>query len=152
MERTLVIIKPDAVQRGIIGAVISRLETRGLRIVGLKMQQMGQDLARRHYAIHEGKKFFEPLISFITSGPVVLMVLEGPGAIETVRNAMGATNPLQAAAGTIRADFGLEIERNLIHGSDGPETAATEIALFFRSDELLSYERAIDKWILAPPK
>ena len=149
MERTLVIIKPDAVQRQLIGAVISRLENRGLKIVGMKMLQMGQDLARRHYAIHEGKKFFDSLIRFITSGPVVLMVIEGPRAIETVRNTMGATNPLQATAGTIRADFGLEIEHNLIHGSDGPETAAAEIALFFRADELIDYVREIDRWILS---
>lgn len=150
MERTLVIIKPDAVQRGLIGAVISRLETRGLKIVGMKMLQMGHELARRHYAIHEGKKFFDPLIRFITSGPVILMVIEGPRAIEAVRSTMGATNPLQAAPGTIRADFALEIERNLIHGSDGPETASTEIALFFREEELVDYTRAVDGWILAP--
>jgi len=149
MERTLVIIKPDAVQRGLIGAITSRLEQRGLKIVGMKMLRMGQELARRHYAIHEGKKFFEPLIRFITSGPVVLMVIEGPRAIEMVRSTMGATNPLQAAPGTIRADFGLEIDRNLIHGSDGPETAATEIALFFEEDELVDYTRAIDSWVLS---
>jgi len=149
MERTLVIIKPDAVQRGLIGAVISRLEKRGLKIVGMKMLHMGQELARRHYATHEGKKFFDSLIRFITSGPVVLMVIEGPRAIEMVRNTMGATNPLQAAPGTIRADFGLEIDRNLVHGSDGPETAATEIALFFKENELVDYTRAIDGWILS---
>ena len=146
MERTLVIIKPDGVQRGLIGPIIGRLEGRGLRIIGMKMMRMSEELARRHYAIHEGKSFFPRLIQYITYGPVVLMCIEGPRAIEAVRNTMGATNPLQAAAGTIRADFALDIEYNLVHGSDGPETARREIALFFEERELMDYERAGDRW------
>ncbi|MBC7224245.1 MAG: nucleoside-diphosphate kinase [Anaerolineae bacterium] len=147
MERTLVIIKPDAVERGLIGPIITRLEQRGLRIAAMKMMRISESLARRHYAVHEGKPFFEPLIRYITAAPVVVMVVEGRNAIELVRRTMGATNPLEAAPGTIRADFGVEIGRNLVHGSDGPETARTEIALFFREDEILSYERAVDAWI-----
>ena len=123
MERTLVIIKPDAVQRGLIGPNLSRLERRGLRIVGMKLMHIDDALARRHYAIHEGKSFYEPLIQYITSSPVVVMVLEAKDAINTVRRTMGATNPSEATPGTIRADFGLEVGRNLVHGSDGPETA-----------------------------
>ena len=147
MERTLVIIKPDGVQRGLIGPIISRLEARGLKIVALKLMQVDRDLAHRHYAIHDGKPFFQGLISYITSAPVVVMVLEGTKAIEIVRHTLGATNPQAAAPGTIRADYGLEIGRNLVHGSDGPETAATEIALFFREEEILSYERDVERWI-----
>ena len=147
MERTLVIIKPDAVQRGLIGEIINRFERRGLRIAGMKLMHIDEALARRHYAIHEGKPFFEPLIQYITSSPVVVMVLEGNDAIEVVRHTMGATNPTEAAPGTIRADFGLEIGRNLVHGSDGSETAAFEVPLFFSESEVLSYERDTDRWI-----
>jgi nucleoside-diphosphate kinase len=147
LEHTLVIIKPDAVQRGLIGEIIARFERRGLRIAAMKMMQVDEPLARRHYAIHEGKPFFDPLIRYITSSPVVVLVLEGNDVIETVRRTMGATNPSEAAPGTIRADFGLEIGRNLVHGSDGPETAAFEVPLFFAEDELLSYERDTDRWI-----
>ncbi|MCD6520516.1 MAG: nucleoside-diphosphate kinase [Anaerolineae bacterium] len=147
MERTLVIIKPDAVQRGLVGEIISRLENRGLKIVGMKLIQIDEALARRHYSVHEGKPFFEGLIRYITSAPVVVMVLEGKKAIEVVRRTMGATNPVEAAPGTIRADFALEIGRNLVHGSDGPETAQREIALFFREEELVSWQRDTDKWI-----
>lgn len=147
MERTLVIVKPDGVQRGLIGTIISRLEQRGLKIVGLKMIQISPELAQKHYAIHIGKPFFEGLIEYITSSPVVVMVVEGNKAIEIVRYTMGATNPVAAAPGTIRADFALEIGRNLVHGSDGPETAKTEIALFFQPEELLDYSRDTDKWI-----
>jgi nucleoside-diphosphate kinase len=147
VERTLVIIKPDAVQRGLIGQIIQRLEQRGLRIVAMKLMQIDRDLARRHYAVHEGKPFYAGLIDYITSAPVVVMVLEGRDAIEIVRRTMGSTNPAQAAPGTIRADFGLEVGRNLVHGSDGPDTAAFEIGLFFTADEILSYNRAIDPWI-----
>lgn len=147
MERTLFIVKPDGVQRGLIGPIITRLEQRGLRIVGLKMIQITTELARKHYAIHEGKPFFEGLVRYITSAPVVVMVVEGKKAIEVVRATMGATNPVAAAPGTIRADFALEIGRNLVHGSDGPETAKTEIALFFKPGELLEYSRDTDKWI-----
>jgi nucleoside-diphosphate kinase len=147
MERTLVIIKPDGVQRGLVGEIIRRLERRGLRIVGLKMIQVDQELARTHYAIHEDKPFFEGLISYITSGPVVVMALEGTDAIDVTRSTMGATNPSEAAPGTIRADFGMEIGRNLVHGSDGAETAQAELDLWFDDAELLSYERDIDRWL-----
>ncbi|MBC8264076.1 MAG: nucleoside-diphosphate kinase [Anaerolineales bacterium] len=147
MERTLVIVKPDGVQRGLAGAIISRFERRGLRIAALKLMQMSLELAQRHYAVHKGKPFYEPLLQYITSGPVVVMVLEGRGVIETARRTMGATNPAQAAPGTIRADFALETGRNLVHGSDSPETAAFEIQLFFGDDELLSYTRDTDRWI-----
>jgi len=147
LERTLVIIKPDAVERGLIGAIINRLEQRGLRLAAMKMMHISDSLARRHYVIHEGKPFFEPLIQYITAAPVVVMVVEGRKAIELVRRTMGATNPLEATPGTIRADFSVEIGRNLVHGSDGPETARTEIALFFDESEILSYERAVDAWV-----
>jgi nucleoside-diphosphate kinase len=147
MERTLLIIKPDAVQRGLIGPILTRLERRGLRFAAVKLMQITPELAARHYAIHQGKPFYEPLIEFITSGPVVVAVIEGNDAINIMRNTMGATNPAQAAPGTIRGDFGLEIGRNLVHGSDGPDTAAYEIPLFFAEDEILSYERAVDRWI-----
>lgn len=147
MERTLVIIKPDGVQRGLIGPILTRLERRGLRFAAMKLMQITPELAARHYAIHEGKPFYEPLIVFITSGPVVVAVVEGNDAIDIVRKTMGATNPAEAEPGTIRADFGLEIGRNLVHGSDGPDTAAIEVPLFFSEDEILSYQRAVDGWI-----
>ena len=147
MERTLVLIKPDAVQRGLVGEIIARLERRGLKIVGLKLVDVSQTLAREHYAVHEGKSFYEPLISYITSSPVVAMVVEGPDAIEITRRTMGATAPAEATPGTIRADFGLEIGRNLVHGSDGPETAKQEIALWFSEEELVGWERETDQWV-----
>ncbi|MDY6878266.1 MAG: nucleoside-diphosphate kinase [Chloroflexota bacterium] len=147
MEHTLVIIKPDAVQRGLIGEIITRFERRGLRIAALKLVHINEPLAKRHYAVHEGKPFYEPLIRYITSSPVVVMVLEGNDAIEIARRTMGATKPAEAAPGTIRADFGLEVGRNLVHGSDGPETAAFEVPLFFTEEEILSYERDTDRWI-----
>ena len=147
MERTLIIIKPDAVQRGLIGEIVARFERRGLRIAAMKLIQIDKALAERHYAIHKGKPFYEPLIQYITSSPVVVMALEGNDAIEIARRTMGATNPSEAAPGTIRADFGLEVGRNLVHGSDGVETAAIEVNLFFDRDELLSYERDTDPWI-----
>lgn len=148
MERTLIIVKPDGVQRGLIGTVIERFERRGLKIVGLKMIQVSRDLAERHYAEHRGKPFFEGLVGFITSSPVVVGVLEGPSAIDVVRATVGATNPATSAPGTIRADFGLTIGRNLIHASDGPEAAQREVSLFFSSDELVSYERSIEGWLI----
>ncbi len=147
MEHTLIIIKPDAVQRGLIGEIITRFERRGLRITALKLIHINESLARRHYAVHEGKSFYEPLIRYITSSPVVVMVLEGNDAIEIARRTMGATKPSEATPGTIRADFSLEVGRNLVHGSDGPETAAFEVPLFFTEDEILSYERDTDRWI-----
>lgn len=147
MERTLIIIKPDAVQRGLIGPIITRLETRGLKIVGMKFMQIDKALAERHYAVHKGKGFYDGLIQYITSAPVVVMVVEGRQAIEIVRRTMGATKPAEATPGTIRADFGLEVGRNLVHGSDGPDTAAVEIALFFEEAELVSWKRENDRWI-----
>src|SRR5581483_5925375 len=131
MERTLILIKPDAMQRGLAGEIIHRLERRGLRIVGLKLMQVPAELARRHYAEHEGKGFYEGLISYITSSPIIAAVFEGTNAIEAARQTMGKTNPVQAAPGTIRGDLGIETGRNLVHGSDGPESATREIDLFF---------------------
>jgi len=147
MERTLIILKPDAVQRGLIGPIITRLEQRGLRFAAMKLMQISPELAARHYAIHKGKPFYEGLVQFITSGPVVAAVIEGKDAIDIVRRTLGATSPANAEPGTIRADFGLEIGRNLVHGSDGADTAAYEIPLFFTEDEILTYERAADRWI-----
>jgi len=147
MERTLIILKPDAVQRGLIGPIITRLEQRGLRFAAMKLMQITPELAARHYAIHKGKPFYEGLVQFITSGPVVAAVIEGKDAINIVRKTLGATSPANAEPGTIRADFGLEIGRNLVHGSDGADTAAYEIPLFFSEDEILTYERAVDHWI-----
>ena len=147
MERTLIIVKPDAVQRGLIGKIITRFERRGLRIAAMKMIWIGEPLAREHYAIHQGKPFYEGLISYITSGPAVLMVLEGNQAIEIARLTIGATAPAKAAPGTIRADFALEIRRNLVHGSDGQETAGREVALFFSEGEILYWKREIDRWV-----
>lgn len=147
MERTLVILKPDAIQRGLIGEIILRFERRGLRIAGMKLLQVSDALARRHYAVHEGRPFFDGLIRFITSGPVVVMALEGKDAIAVTRSTVGATAPGKAAPGTIRADFGMDIGFNLVHASDGAETAAQELALWFAEDELVSYSRVIDAWI-----
>ena len=148
MERTLIIVKPDGVQRGLIGEVVNRFERRGLKIVGLKMMQVSRELAERHYGEHAGKSFFEGLVSFITSSPVVVGVLEGPNAIEITRATVGKTKPVEAAPGTIRADFGLTVGRNLVHASDGPDAARREIELFFQSDELVSYDRAVDRWLI----
>ncbi len=148
MERTLVILKPDAVQRGLIGQITARLEQRGLKLAGMKFIQIDNDLAAQHYAIHKGKPFYEGLIKYITSSPVVVQVWEGKRVIETVRRTCGATNPIDADLGTIRADFGVEIGRNLIHASDGAETAAYEIPLYFQDAELVSWSRATDQWIV----
>lgn len=148
MERTLVIVKPDGVQRGLIGEVIQRLERRGLKLIGMKFMQITPELAGRHYAVHKGKPFYEKLVEYITSAPVVVMVWEGKNAIEVVRKTMGSTNPANAELGTLRADFAIEIGRNLVHGSDGPDTAAFEIGLFFREDELIAWTRDVDRWII----
>lgn len=148
MERTLVLIKPDAVQRGLVGEILSRLERRGLKLVALRLRQLDQALAREHYAEHEGKPFLEGLVRFITSGPLVAAVLEGPNAVAVVRSVMGPTDPQQAPPGTIRGDYGLFIQNNLIHGSDSPESARREIALFFGEREIVSWERDIDRWVL----
>lgn len=147
MERTLVIIKPDGVQRGLVGDIIQRLERRGLRLVGMKFMQISKELAGKHYEVHKERPFYQGLIDYITSAPTVVMVWEGTSAIEVVRNTMGATNPSQAMPGTIRGDFGLEIGRNLIHGSDGPDTAKFEVELFFDKDELVEWKRDTDQWI-----
>ena len=147
MERTLIIIKPDGVQRALVGDVIKRFEQRGLRLAGLKLIQIPRALAEEHYAEHKGKGFYEGTVTFMTSAPVVVMVLVGPDAVAASRATMGATNPLNAAPGTIRADFGLNISRNLVHGSDKPETAEREIKLYFQPGELLSYARAGDGWL-----
>jgi nucleoside-diphosphate kinase len=147
VEPTLIIVKPDAVQRGLIGQIVQRFEQRGLRIAAMKLMQITTQLAEQHYAIHKGKPFYPSLIDYITSGPVAVMVLEANDAIEIARRTMGATRPAEAAPGTIRADFGLEVGRNLVHGSDGPDTAAFEIDLFFDEDEILSYNRDTDRWI-----
>ncbi len=146
-ERTLVLIKPDGVQRGLVGEILARLERKGLKIVGLKMVWMDRRLAERHYEIHRGKDFFEKLVNYITSGPLVAAVFEGPQAVEVVRNLVGATDPAKALPGTIRGDFGLSIGRNLIHASDSPEAASREIELFFSPNELFSYRRDIEGWI-----
>jgi nucleoside-diphosphate kinase len=148
VERTLIIIKPDGVERLLIGPIITRIEQRGLKIVALKMMQVSNELARKHYAVHEGKPFFEPLIHYITSAPVVVMALEGPQAIQVARNTIGATRPAEAATGSIRGDLGLMVGRNLVHGSDSPDNAAAEIALWFEAAEVIDYERAVDRWIL----
>lgn len=147
MERTLVIVKPDGVQRGLIGDVLQRFETRGLKLVGLKLMSVSEELARRHYGIHKGKPFFEGLIRYITSAPVVVVVFEGKDAVAAVRSTVGATNPVQAAPGTIRGDLAMEIGRNLVHASDSVETAKSEVALFFREEELVSWSRDTDRWI-----
>ncbi len=147
MERTLVLIKPDAMQRGLASEILGRLERRGLRIVGLKLLQVDRDLAERHYGEHIGKPFFEGLASYITSFPIIAACFEGTGAVEAVRATMGRTNPREAAPGTIRGDFGLEIGRNLVHGSDSPESAQRELDLFFKPDELLDVSRDIDRWV-----
>lgn len=146
-ERTLVLVKPDGIQRGLAGEIISRLESRGLRIVGLRMLRVDEALAKRHYAEHEGKPFFGGLIDYITSSPIIAAVLEGTRAIEVVRKTMGVTNPAEAEPGTIRGDLGVELGRNLIHGSDGPDSAAREIALFFDESQTFEYERDVDRWI-----
>jgi nucleoside-diphosphate kinase len=147
MERTLVLIKPDAMQRGLAGEIIARLERRGLRIVAMRMLHMDEALARRHYAEHEGKPFLEGLVRYITSCPIIAAVFEGTKAVAMVRQSMGATDPAQAAPGTIRGDLGLSIGRNLIHGSDSLESAEREIGLFFDEGQLFSYQRSIDPWV-----
>ena len=147
MERTLILVKPDGVQRGLIGQIVGRFEARGLKLIGMKFIQMSDELAARHYAVHEGKPFYDGLVSYIVSGPVVAMAWEGNGAIAAARSTMGATNPVAAAPGTIRGDFGIEIGRNLVHGSDSPENGAKEVSLFFNGEELVSWNRDSDSWI-----
>jgi nucleoside-diphosphate kinase len=150
VQQTLVLVKPDGVQRSLIGEIISRLERRGLRLIGMKFMAMPRDLAERHYAVHKGKDFYDSLIAYITSGPVVAMVWDGHDAIESVRNLMGKTRPSDSPPGTIRGDFGMDVGRNLIHGSDSLDTAQKEIPLFFDKDELVKWDRATDPWIFEP--
>ena len=147
METTLVLLKPDAVQRGLAGEIISRLEKTGLKITGMKLMQVSRELANEHYGEHVGKPFFDGLVSFITSGPIVAMALEGNGAVAIVRKTMGATNPADSPPGTVRGDYGIDIGRNLVHGSDSAESAKREVALFFDDAELIDYSRATDPWI-----
>ena len=147
MERTLIIIKPDAVQRGLCGEILRRFEQRGLRIAGLKFMQVSRDLATRHYAVHKGKPFYAGLIDYITASPVVVIALEGRDAVAAARVTIGATNPAEAAAGTIRGDLALEVGFNLVHGSDSVENGAVEVGNFFSADELLDWSRASDRWI-----
>lgn len=147
MERTLIIVKPEGVQRGIVGSVISRFEQRGLKFVALKLIQITPQLAEEHYGVHKGKPFYPGLVKHITSGPVVVGVLEGPKAIGVVRITMGATNAVEAIPGTIRGDYALEIGFNIIHGSDGPETATKEINLFFKPEELVNYTLVAEQWV-----
>jgi nucleoside-diphosphate kinase len=149
-ERTLVLIKPDGVQRLLAGRILARYEDRGLKLVALKLVQVSSDLAEKHYAVHREKPFFRGLVEFITSAPLVAAVLEGPNAIAVVRAMNGATRPHEAAPGSIRGDFALETAQNLVHASDSTENAATEIALWFEDRELLAYDREIDRWVLAP--
>lgn len=148
MERTLIIVKPDGVQRGLIGRVISRIEDKGLRIAGLKLMQVSKDLAETHYGEHKEKPFFADLVGFITSSPVVVGVVEGPNAVSITRSLTGATNPAEAAPGTVRGDFGLSIGMNIIHASDAVESGQREISLFFDDSEICDYTRDIESWII----
>lgn len=147
MERTLILVKPDGVQRGLIGEIIGRFERRGLKLIGMKFIQMSTVLAEEHYGVHRERPFYQSLVDYITSGPVVAMAWEGKGAIAAARSTMGATNPVAAAPGTIRGDLGMEIGRNLVHGSDSPENGEKEVSLFFRNEELVNWSRAADTWI-----
>lgn len=149
-ERTLVLIKPDGVQRLLAGRILGRYEERGLKLVGLKLVLVSRELAERHYAVHREKPFFGSLVEFIVSGPLVAAVLEGPNAIAVVRAMNGATRPHEAVPGTVRGDFALQTGQNLVHASDGAETATDEIALWFSADELLDYRREVDRWVMAP--
>jgi nucleoside-diphosphate kinase len=147
MERSLVLVKPDAVQRALAGQVISRLENKGLKIVAMKMLHMDTDLAQRHYAIHKGKAFFDELVAFITSSPLIAIVFQGENAVQIIRQMMGETDPAKAPGGTIRGDFGIDVGHNLVHGSDSPENASKEIDLFFSREEIFDYDRELDRWV-----
>jgi len=151
MQQTLVLLKPDCVQRRLVGAIVQRFEQKGLRLAGLKLVQADRPLAERHYAVHKGKPFYEPLLRFITAGPTVAVVLEGPEAVTVVRQLMGATKFTEALPGTIRGDYALSIQNNLIHGSDSPDNAAAEIKLWFRPEELVSYQPADGSWVGTAP-
>jgi nucleoside-diphosphate kinase len=147
LERTFLAVKPDGVQRALVGDIIRRLETKGFTLVGLKLMQVSRELAEQHYGVHRERPFFAGLVEFITSGPVVAMVWEGDGVIASARKLIGATNPLTAEVGTIRGDYGVSIGRNIIHGSDAPETAQQEISLWFKAEELVSWKPTITPWI-----
>ena len=147
MERSLVLVKPDGVQRALVGEVISRLERRGLRLVAAKFMQVSRELADTHYAIHKGKPFYEGLISYITSAPVMAMVWEGPNAVAAIRQTMGATRPTEAAPGSLRHDFALEVGRNLTHASDTVENGANEVNLWLRTEDLVTWNREVDRWV-----
>jgi nucleoside-diphosphate kinase len=147
VERSLVLVKPDAMQRGLASEVLGRLERRGLKIVAMRLLRMDEDMAKRHYAEHVGKPFFEGLVGFIASSPIIAAVFEGENAVALIRQTMGATDPAKAAPGTIRGDLGIDLGRNLVHGSDSPESAEREVSLFFGEGEILSYERSLDPWI-----
>ena len=147
-ERSLVLVKPDGVQRGLVGKILERLEQRGLKLIGLKLIRITDDLGRKHYAEHVDKPFFPGLLEYMTTSPVVAAVFEGPGAVAAIRNTMGETKPVESGAGTIRGDFALQVGRNLVHGSDSPESGLREVALFFSDDELLPWDRDTDRWIL----
>ena len=150
MERTLVLVKPDGLQRSLVGEIISRLERRGLKLVAMKLMRVDDALARRHYGEHAQRPFFPGLVEFITSAPVVAMVWEAENAVEVVRNTMGDTQPVNSPSGTIRGDLALDIGRNLVHGSDSTESAQREIGLFFNPEDILEYERSNDDWIKEP--
>ena len=148
MERTLLLVKPDGVQRGLAGEILSRLEKRGLRLIGLRMLWMDRPVAERLYSVHKGKPFYPGLVEYMTSGPIIAAAVEGPRAITVVRQAMGETDPTKASPGTIRGDFGLDLGRNIVHGSDSPESVAREMPIFFEDNALLEYPREIDRWIM----
>jgi nucleoside-diphosphate kinase len=147
MQRTLILLKPDCVQRRLAGAIISRFEQKGLRLVGLKLLQAGRELAERHYAVHKGKPFYDSLLAFLVSGPTVAMVWEGREAVAVARTLMGATDGTKAPPATIRGDFAISVQNNLVHGSDSPENAALEIALWFRPEELVEYQPVDGPWV-----
>jgi nucleoside-diphosphate kinase len=147
LERTFLMVKPDGVQRNLVGEVIRRLETKGFTLVGLKLMNVSRELAEQHYAVHKERPFFPGLVEFIISGPVVAMVWEGNGVIASARKMIGATNPLNAEPGTIRGDYGVTVGRNLIHGSDAPETAQYEIGLWFKEEELVSWQPSLTTWL-----
>ncbi len=147
MEKTFVFVKPDGVQRGLVGEIMARLERRGLRLVAAKFMAVSQELAGKHYSIHEGKPFYEGLLEYVTSAPVMAMVWEGPNAVAAVRQTMGATKPTEAAPGSVRHDFGLEIGRNITHASDSVENAQKEIEMWFTADEVIDWKRDIDTWV-----
>jgi nucleoside-diphosphate kinase len=147
MQRTLILLKPDAVQRRLVGEVIARFERKGLRLVGLKLLTASRDLAEKHYAVHKGKAFYDSLLSFLTSGPTVAMVWEGREAVAACRKLMGETDGAKAAPGTVRGDFGLSVQNNLVHGSDSPENAAAEIALWFKAEELVAFTQTDASWV-----